>query len=96
MTHTIQYSAESAVTDLATAQSIMTAVNDWANGDASHQFDAASYDPQNGSLRIAVRVTGVGDIDNQLSALDTGLDSINTGEGASYPMASDVASIRPE
>lgn len=96
MTHQINYSAESDSVDDQTAIDIIGTVATWASNGADRHFDGLAYDRVNDSLRITVRLTGVDAIDTKLSDLDDGLSSINTSEGTSFPMASDVANVRPE
>lgn len=96
MTHTINYTAESESIDLQSAKSILDAVEGWADGDPDHHFDGIAYDNVNSGMRISVRVSGVEDIDQRLSDLDSGVTNINSGEGADFPPPSDVADIRPE
>lgn len=95
MTHSINYTADSDSIDLQSAKAIMDAVLSWADGQAQH-FDGVTYDNQNDGMRISVRITGVEDIGAKLSDLDSSIQSINSNQGSSFPLASDVAKINPE
>jgi len=96
MPHTITYTEESdSVTDT-DAVSIIQTVISWAEGDPSRHFDGVAYDRVNNGLRLSVRLTGVTELGTRLSDLDSGISSINSSEGTSFPPASDTADIRPE
>jgi hypothetical protein len=96
MPHTITYTAESDSVSDTDAISIIETVVSWAEGDPSRHFDGVAYDRVNDGMRLSVRLTGVTEIDTRLSDLDSGLQSINSSEGTSFPPASDTADIRPE
>lgn len=96
MAHTITYTAESDSVEDSDAVSIIETIAAWAEGDPSRHFDGVAYDRVNDGMRISVRLTGVSEIDTNLSDLDSGLSSINSSEGTSFPPASETADIRPE
>lgn len=96
MAHEIDYTAESGGVAYSEYKTIEEAVKSWCDGDADRVFQGIAYDAINDGLRVSVRVDNVTGIDSMLSTMDSGVSSVNTNHGTSFPLPSDAANIQPE